>query len=276
MLETRVQREHKIVQSIQSLLRNRSDIVIRRTDKSKVFYIGNATDFAGKAEEYMLKTNACQEVKNSPQKAVTFQQYKKISPNTNKLELGHYHGLPKPHKPGTPLRLIIASIHAPATLVSKFLNDLLAPIYLNVAREVTFINGIDVIRKLEKHVLDGHFQATTNFIVIDVTDLYRMIPREGALHALMRLLKKHSDHGKIGTLSIDAIMRMARLVLDTNCFAYDNKYYKQTRGGAMGFTFTQALANIYMHEWEQDLIQHQVVHNGIYGRFVKHLLNEKC
>ncbi|CAF3146922.1 unnamed protein product [Rotaria sp. Silwood2] len=239
MLETRVQREHKIVQSIQSLLRNRSDIVIRRTDKSKVFYIGNATDFAGKAEEYMLKTNACQE-------------------------------------PGTPLRLIIASIHAPATLVSKFLNDLLAPIYLNVAREVTFINGIDVIRKLEKHVLDGHFQATTNFIVIDVTDLYRMIPREGALHALMRLLKKHSDHGKIGTLSIDAIMRMARLVLDTNCFAYDNKYYKQTRGGAMGFTFTQALANIYMREWEQDLIQHQVVHNGIYGRFVKHLLNEKC
>ncbi|CAF4695063.1 unnamed protein product [Rotaria sp. Silwood2] len=65
MLETRVQREHKIVQSIQSLLRNRSDIVIRRTDKSKVFYIGNATDFAGKAEEYMLKTNACQEVQNS-------------------------------------------------------------------------------------------------------------------------------------------------------------------------------------------------------------------
>ncbi|CAF4710731.1 unnamed protein product, partial [Rotaria sp. Silwood2] len=59
MLETRVQREHKIVQSIQSLLRNRSDIVIRRTDKSKVFYIGNATGFAGKAEEYMLKTNAC-------------------------------------------------------------------------------------------------------------------------------------------------------------------------------------------------------------------------
>ncbi|CAF4551435.1 unnamed protein product, partial [Rotaria sp. Silwood2] len=95
-----------------------------------------------------------------------------------------------------------------------------------------------------------------------------MIPREGALHALMRLLKKHSDHGKIGTLSIDAIMRMARLVLDTNCFAYDNKYYKQTRGGAMGFTFTQALANIYMHEWEQDLIQHQVVHNGIYGRYI--------
>ena len=40
------------------------------------------------------------------------------------------------------------------------------------------------------------------------------------------------------------IMKMARLVLDTNCFAYQNKYYKQIRGGAVGSTFTQVLANI--------------------------------
>ncbi|CAF4985793.1 unnamed protein product, partial [Rotaria sp. Silwood1] len=136
--------------------------------------------------------------------------------------LGHYHGLSKPHKPGTPLRPIIASIHGPATLVSKFLNDLLAPIYLAVARHTTFINGIDVIRKLEKYVSDGHFQVATKFIISDVTDLYTMISREDALHALMRFLEKYSNHGKIGTLSIDAMMRMARLILDTNFFAYDN------------------------------------------------------
>ncbi|CAF1296249.1 unnamed protein product [Rotaria sordida] len=263
------------------------NIVIRRTDKSKVFYIGKATDFARKSEEYMLKTKAYQEITSGrcplsdmlcavqtllssllAQKALSFQQYSKISPKLNKLELGHYHDLPKPHKVGTPLRPIIACIHAPATLVSQFLNDLLASIYLNVAREITFINGIDVIRKLEKYILDGHFQTTTKFIIIDVTDLYTMIPREGALHALMRFSEKNSHHRKIGTLSIDAIMRMARLILDTNCFAYNNKYYQQTRGGAMGSAFTQVLANIYMFEWEQDLIQHQTVHEGMYGRYI--------
>ncbi|CAF1435861.1 unnamed protein product [Rotaria sordida] len=274
-LEKRAKREYKIIQSIRRLLRDRSDIVIR------------PTDFARKAEEYMLKTKAYQEITSGrcplsdmlcavqtllssliAQKALTFQQCDKMSPNLNKLELGHYHDLPKPHKVGTPLRHIIACIHAPATLVSQFLNDLLAPIYLNVAREITFINGIDVIRKLEKYILDGHFQATTKFIIIDVTDLYTMIPREGALHALMRFLEKNSRHGKIGTLSIDAIMRMARLILDTNCFAYNNKYYQQTRGGAMGSAFTQVLANIYMFEWEQDLIKHQTVHKGMYGRYI--------
>ena len=34
----------------------------------------------------------------------------------------------------------------------------------------------------------------------------------------------------------------------------------------MGSAFTQVLANIYMFEWEQDLIQHQLNRSEIYGR----------
>ena len=37
----------------------------------------------------------------------------------------------------------------------------------------------------------------------------------------------------------------------------------------MGSAFTQVLANIYMFEWEQDLIQYQEKHQGIYGRLAK-------
>jgi hypothetical protein len=62
---------------------------------------------------------------------------------------------------------------------------------------------------------------------------------------------------------------MARVILDNNCFAYKDKYYIQIQGGAMGSAFTQVLANIYMFEWEQDLIQHQLKHGEIYGRFVR-------
>ncbi|CAF2215847.1 unnamed protein product [Rotaria magnacalcarata] len=197
------QQEYKFVRSIQQLLHCRTDIVIRRRDKSKVFYIGKAIDFERKAEEYMLKTEAYQAITNGRshlsdilcavqtllenlvrKQTLTSKQRNQISPKLNQLELGHYHGLPKPHKPNTPLRPIIACTNEPTTLVSKFLNDLLAPIFLSVVRETTFINDIDVIRKLEKYVLDGLFQSTTKFIIIDVTDLYTMIPREGAILAL--------------------------------------------------------------------------------------------
>jgi hypothetical protein len=61
-------------------------------------------------------------------------------------------------------------------------------------------------------------------------------------------------------------MKMARLILDNNCFVYNDKYYRQIRGGAMGSAFTQVLANIYMLEWEQDLIEHQKQYKGLYGR----------
>ncbi|CAF2189948.1 unnamed protein product [Rotaria magnacalcarata] len=286
-LAKRAKQEHKIVQSIQKLLVQRPDIVIRRTDKSKVFYIGKATDFVRKAKEYMLKTKAYEEITNGrcpladnlhavqtllnylvTKRVLTVQQRNRLLPKLNQLELGHYYGLPKAHKPGTPLRPIIASTNAPTTLVSKFLNDLLTPIFLKVARETTFINSIDVIRKLEKYVEDGYLQSTTKFITADVTDLYTMIPRQGALEALARFCIRHFKQNRIGTFTIDHIMKMARLILDTNCFAYNDKYYKQIHGGAMGSAFTQVLANIYMLEWEQDLITYQASENEIYGRYI--------
>jgi hypothetical protein len=104
------------------------------------------------------------------------------------------------------------------------------------------------VRKLETHVKNGYFTVTTIFITADVKDLYTMIPRERAILALMRFLEKHSKNRKIGTLTIDHILRTVRFILDTNCFVYNNKYYKQIRGGAMGSAFTQVLANIYMLE----------------------------
>ena len=68
-------------------------------------------------------------------------------------------------------------MHAPMTLISKFLNDLLASIYLKVKRQYTFINDIDVIIRLEQYTSDGYLQSTTKFVTIDVENLYTMIPR---------------------------------------------------------------------------------------------------
>ena len=113
----RAQREYKLVKNIQCLLRQRPDIVIRRTDKNKIFYIGKAIDFQRKSEEYMQKTeayekmtdnrcplaehlSAVQTLLNYLEKAqvITSELRKKISPKLNQLELGYYHGLPKLHK----------------------------------------------------------------------------------------------------------------------------------------------------------------------------------
>jgi hypothetical protein len=206
-------------------------------------------------------------------KTINHKQWSTMIPHRDKVELGHLYFLPKPHKVrkshsldftslfiyywiGTPLRPTISSINGPATGVSHVLDHVQRPIF----------NGIDLVRQLKKYRDSGYLLSSTQFITLDVTDLYTMIPRNGSLEALGRFLVQNSIKGKIGNLSVDTILQLARLVLDTNCFVYDNKYYRQIKGGAMGSPFTMTLANVYMLEWEQPLIELQRSQGEVYGR----------
>jgi hypothetical protein len=154
----------------------------------------------------------------------------------------------------------------PTTSVSHFLDHVLRHIFDRVTRQTTFVNGMDLVRQLEKYRDNGYLLSSTRFVTFDVTDLYTMIPRNGALEALGRFLMQNSTKGKIGNLSVDTILQLARLVLDTNCFVYDNTYYRQIKGGAMGSPFTMTLANVYMLECEQSLIELQLSQGELYGR----------
>ncbi|CAF2860801.1 unnamed protein product [Rotaria sp. Silwood2] len=95
-----------------------------------------------------------------------------------------------------------------------------------------------------------------------------MIPRNGAIAALERFCENFSRNRKIRYLKIHTIMQLICFVLDTNSFTYKDKYYRQIKGDAMSSPFTMVLANIYMLQWEQRLIQHQKIYQENYGRQV--------
>ncbi|CAF1333579.1 unnamed protein product [Rotaria sordida] len=221
-LQIRAQYEQRMIRSIQHGLRQ-SAVVIRKIDKSKGFHLGSADDYHRKALEYMQKTNAYEEISSA-----------------------HLYFIPKPYKVNTPLRPIVSSIQAAATGVSHFLDKIIRPLYDRVAKPTTFSNDIDFVRQLEQFRDEGRLLPTTLFITFDVTDLYTMIPRDRTLAALGCFLDRYSTEDKISDMTIDTIMKMARLVINTNCFAFENKYYRQIRGGAMGSPLTMTLANIYM------------------------------
>jgi len=284
-LFARAQYEHRMITSIRHI-RKKKNLVIQRTDKSKVFHVGTATSYHQKSFEYMAKTNAYQRIENNlnpcmqhfrqvitfvdplmKKKAIDLTIWKRfMRPDVNTIELAHLYFLPKPHKIGTPLRPIVSSMRAPATGISHFLDRLLRPLFNRVARRTTTINGIHFVRQLELYQNCNRLSRSTMFVTFDVTDLYTMIPRDGALLILNEFLRQHATLGRINGMTIDTLMKMARLVLDTNCFVFENHYYQQIRGGAMGSPFTMTLANIYMLKWEQLLIEHQQRHKEIYTR----------
>ena len=169
---------------------------------------------------------------------------------------------------GVPLRPIISSIRAPTTPISKFLDELLRPLFDYYVTKTRLINGLDLINRLNKYVNDGYLQPTTLFCTFDITDLYTMLPQEESLEMIRKFLSTYNIE-KINSISVDTIIALARIVLKENAFIYDNKYYKQILGGAMGSPFTMTLANIFMWNWEQELVTGLHSSHELYGRYLK-------
>jgi hypothetical protein len=67
-------------------------------------------------------------------------------------------------------------------------------------------------------------------------------------------------------IPIDAIRKLARIVITENVFIYEKKFYRQVLGGAMGSAFILTLDNIFIWEWEKELVRRQLASNEIYGR----------
>ena len=156
-------------------------------------------------------------------------------------------------------------MNTPTTAISKFLDRLIRPLFDKHVRTTTIIDGVDLIRQLETYVENGYLKPTTQFCTFDITDLYTMLPQEDSLNILIEFLAQ-CGYRKVNGIPLDAIRKLARIVLTENVFIYEKRFYRQIVGGAMGSAFTLTLANIFMWKWEKQLVHRQFTSNEIYGR----------
>ncbi|CAF1353832.1 unnamed protein product [Rotaria sordida] len=187
-------------------------------------------------------------------------------PKKKNYELAHLYYLPKAHKPNTPLRPIISGLKHPTIKISKYLHDLLRPLFDKIAQEITETSGFELLKKLDKWSKLNINQQTL-FCTIDVVNLYTMIPQvEGVLS-----LKKMIDYlnlKQIGGLKIETIIRLSRFVMQNNYFSYHGQFYHQIRGGAMDSPLTLTVANCYMFFYEQPIIKQINNSGGLYFRYI--------
>lgn len=116
-LFARARHDYQMVMSIRYIQKKRN-IVIQKTDKSKVFHLASAASYHEKALQYMAKTNAYKEIESGlnpcmdhlrqvltlidslmKKKAINMKIWKQyMRPNVDTVELAHLYFLPKPHK----------------------------------------------------------------------------------------------------------------------------------------------------------------------------------
>ncbi|CAF1268739.1 unnamed protein product [Rotaria sordida] len=189
---------------------SQSQISNVRSDKSKVFHLGKVEDYRKKSKEYMKKTLAYKCLgKEDP--------LSELIQRTNKylldLRLAKWITQKQSHKPGTPLRPIISGLKHPTIKISKFLDDLLRPLFDKMAHDTTVTSGLELIKKLQEWSR-LNMNENTIFCTINVIDLYTMIPQK-----LMNIDVKNYPSTKRRVIpcrpSITIILRI--------CFCYERQ-----------------------------------------------------
>jgi hypothetical protein len=95
-------------------------------------------------------------------------------------------------------------------------------VFNSIAQATIFVIDIDFEKELEQ------WRSKSNSIIDPIHYLrynqwYIMMLHDGALLVLNRFLMRNSTDDKIGKMHIDAIMTATRVVLNTNCYAFENK-----------------------------------------------------
>ena len=116
-----------------------------------------------------------------------------------------------------------------------------------------------------KYTKKGLLKPSTLFCTFDIHNLYTMLPQEESLNILIEFLHIHGKP-KVQGIPLDAIRKLASIVIQENAFVYGKKIYKQVIGGAMGSSFTLTLANIFMWKWQKEFVRRQDMSGEFYGQ----------
>ena len=162
-------------------LRENSDIVIRRADKTSTYVILDNDTYLKKMEDLLSDKTKFEKLKKDPTDALKVKTNKIIdaanavvgeihfSKITGEYNPGYAYGNGKVHKKDNPLRPIIAQVTTPIYRLAKRLNDLLSPY---MPTQYSLKSSEELIDLLRNRDMDGMLAS------LDVESLFTNVPVE--------------------------------------------------------------------------------------------------
>lgn len=255
-------------------LSNCEDLVIKPADKGGAIVVLNRSDYI---EEGKRQLNNKQFYKHLDFDPTT--EHKKIIVTTlenltregainSKLKKalitvhsapGRFYMLPKIHKENNPGRPIISGTGTLTEPISSYIDSLIKdipPTHESFLRDTNhFLREIADVK-----IPDGAFLVT-----LDVSSLYTNIPHDDGVRALV---ESYGTHNPVAYPSKKVIEIFTRLVLDLNSFEFNNQYYLQISGTAMGTRMAPNYANIFMHHIESNFLSSCNIKPLLYKRYL--------
>ena len=165
----------------------------------------------------------------------------------NNPRLGRFYLLPKIHKRlnSVPGRPVISNCGFFTENISAFLDHHLQPLAKKVRSYIKDTNHF--LKKIMD--LDGLPEGAI-LCTVDVVGLYPSIPHEEGLEALEGVLERREDK----TISTDTVLELAHVVLKNNFFEFNDDFYQQLRGTAIGTKCAPSYAILFLAALEEKLL----------------------
>ncbi len=176
---------------------------------------------------------------------------------SNNSKLGKFKMMPKLHKSKFGIRPIVASINHPTSLLC-FVIDFILQIFV-INTETYLKDSQNLIQFCEYIVLDDEIELSS----CDFDSLYTNIESEDAIHKITDFLSRFFKNPHINNIGINTFLK---LIFYNNVFEFENKYYIQIKGLAMGCKCGPSVANLYLYILEYKWL---CIHRPIvYKRFI--------
>ena len=155
-----------------------------------------------------------------------------------------FYGLPKVHKADMPLRPIVSSIGSIMYTSAKYLSKVLSPL---VGKNKHFIKNS---KHFASEMKNKRVEEDEILISYDVTALFTSVPVQKAITVIHdKLLTDDTLHERT-PLSAEHITKLLEICLKCTYFTYDEAFYAQIHGAAMGSPVSPIVCNLYMEHFE--------------------------
>ncbi len=149
------------------------------------------------------------------------------------------YGLPKIHKTGNPLRMIVSLVDSPTYKLSKWMFNHLRPLIADSEHSLT--NSLEFLESIKR----TNIAPNECMLSFDIVSLFTSIPLELARETIIHLLDDF-DLGLPPTATIELLDHCL-----SNFFQFNNCLYQQIKGTPMGSPISGLIAEAVLQRLER-------------------------
>ena len=150
------------------------------------------------------------------------------------------------------IRPIVSSCSSATENISQYVDYWLQPSMKNLP---SYLKNITELINEFKNL---QLKSDTILVTVDVKSLYTCIPHKDGIDACREALYSTKDDNP-DRLDVDVLNCLLEVVLHNKTFEFNNEYYKQIQGTAMGTKLASAHANLFMGKLEHSILSQATI-----------------